>query len=475
MAINFYRNHDKIISAYKEVLDSKCNTDWALFGYENQSNDLTLVGKGNGGLDELQNKFSQSKILYAFCEVKDVSLNFKRFLLINWQGECAPLQRKGLCMNHFSDVRNFFKDANIVLECRHEDDVEPDVLRQHVQKLASRIRIDKNNLNQQDPELSPSKPVGTNYQRTIAQKEISLKERESFWKKQKQEEEERLKEEKLRRNSINNNYDQNEIRKNSLTSSIPLEEDRPSLNQSSQLRKERLEEAKSLISKNSINSARAFFEQNSNSRVENQSTKSTLNSSNKISNQIRAFETNTINSHVNNVEHAKQNGKTEPTIPKQEIKPEVETKSMKEMNGFNQNHNTEEVDEIDEKDIESNDNQQFDQVEDESEEGEESLTNSVPYAYQQQFQNYYTEPRHLENIEEDEEIDEDGKINDKNVSQGLRAKALYDYQAADDTEISFDPDDVITHIEQIDEGWWQGLAPNGVYGLFPANYVELID
>lgn len=58
---------------------------------------------------------------------------------------------------------------------------------------------------------------------------------------------------------------------------------------------------------------------------------------------------------------------------------------------------------------------------------------------------------------------------------GLRARALYDYQAADDTEISFDPDDVITHIEQIDEGWWQGLGPNGTYGLFPANYVELID
>ncbi|CAN7990355.1 unnamed protein product, partial [Ixodes hexagonus] len=57
----------------------------------------------------------------------------------------------------------------------------------------------------------------------------------------------------------------------------------------------------------------------------------------------------------------------------------------------------------------------------------------------------------------------------------LRARALYDYQAADDTEISFDPDDVITHIEQIDEGWWQGLGPSGAYGLFPANYVELID
>lgn len=46
---------------------------------------------------------------------------------------------------------------------------------------------------------------------------------------------------------------------------------------------------------------------------------------------------------------------------------------------------------------------------------------------------------------------------------------------ADETEISFDPGDIITHIDQIDEGWWQGLAPDGVtYGLFPSNYVELV-
>lgn len=45
---------------------------------------ITFPGKGNGGLAELQNEFSQSKILYAFCEVKDDSNNLRRFILINW-------------------------------------------------------------------------------------------------------------------------------------------------------------------------------------------------------------------------------------------------------------------------------------------------------------------------------------------------------------------------------------------------------
>ncbi|XP_055679520.1 src substrate cortactin [Lutzomyia longipalpis] len=55
---------------------------------------------------------------------------------------------------------------------------------------------------------------------------------------------------------------------------------------------------------------------------------------------------------------------------------------------------------------------------------------------------------------------------------GLKAVALYDYQAAAEDEISFDPEDTITHIEMIDEGWWRGLCKNR-YGLFPANYVQL--
>uniref|UniRef100_A0A8C0Q977 Src substrate cortactin n=1 Tax=Canis lupus familiaris TaxID=9615 RepID=A0A8C0Q977_CANLF len=55
---------------------------------------------------------------------------------------------------------------------------------------------------------------------------------------------------------------------------------------------------------------------------------------------------------------------------------------------------------------------------------------------------------------------------------GITAVALYDYQAAGDDEISFDPDDIITNIEMIDDGWWRGLC-KGRYGLFPANYVEL--
>ena len=45
---------------------------------------------------------------------------------------------------------------------------------------------------------------------------------------------------------------------------------------------------------------------------------------------------------------------------------------------------------------------------------------------------------------------------------------------ATDTEIDLNVDTIITNIEMLDEGWWRGVAPDGSYGQFPANYVEMI-
>ncbi|XP_072580846.1 hematopoietic lineage cell-specific protein isoform X2 [Vulpes vulpes] len=56
---------------------------------------------------------------------------------------------------------------------------------------------------------------------------------------------------------------------------------------------------------------------------------------------------------------------------------------------------------------------------------------------------------------------------------GISAIALYDYQGEGSDEISFDPDDIITDIEMVDEGWWRGRC-HGHFGLFPANYVKLL-
>ena len=44
-----------------------------------------------------------------------------------------------------------------------------------------------------------------------------------------------------------------------------------------------------------------------------------------------------------------------------------------------------------------------------------------------------------------------------------------------DEEITFDPGDIITEVDPFDEGWWRGRGPDGRFGMFPSNYVELIE
>ena len=52
---------------------------------------------------------------------------------------------------------------------------------------------------------------------------------------------------------------------------------------------------------------------------------------------------------------------------------------------------------------------------------------------------------------------------------------LYDYDAADDNELTLREGDVLTNVDQVDEGWWSATDAQGNVGLFPANYVELIE
>ncbi|NXP81067.1 LASP1 protein, partial [Ramphastos sulfuratus] len=58
---------------------------------------------------------------------------------------------------------------------------------------------------------------------------------------------------------------------------------------------------------------------------------------------------------------------------------------------------------------------------------------------------------------------------------GKRFRAVYDYTAADEDEVSFQDGDTIINVQQIDDGWMYGTVERtGDTGMLPANYVEAI-
>ena len=59
--------------------------NWALLGYEGQTNVLKLVSKGEDGVEEMTEDLNPSKIMYGFLSIEDPKTSLPKFVIINWQ------------------------------------------------------------------------------------------------------------------------------------------------------------------------------------------------------------------------------------------------------------------------------------------------------------------------------------------------------------------------------------------------------
>tara|TARA_R110002003_G_scaffold59_22_gene5387 strand:+ start:1846 stop:3450 length:1605 start_codon:yes stop_codon:yes gene_type:complete len=64
---------------------------------------------------------------------------------------------------------------------------------------------------------------------------------------------------------------------------------------------------------------------------------------------------------------------------------------------------------------------------------------------------------------------------DEGSGSGKRAVVLYDYEMAEPNEVELREGEHVTDIDMVDEDWWMGTNTQGDRGLFPANYVELVE
>ncbi|CAG8951469.1 hypothetical protein HYFRA_00007385 [Hymenoscyphus fraxineus] len=69
----------------------------------------------------------------------------------------------------------------------------------------------------------------------------------------------------------------------------------------------------------------------------------------------------------------------------------------------------------------------------------------------------------------------DDAANESSSGGGKRALIQYDYEKAEDNELELVEGEIVSNIEMVDEDWWMGTNQKGESGLFPSNYVELIE
>uniref|UniRef100_A0A669CHV7 Drebrin-like a n=1 Tax=Oreochromis niloticus TaxID=8128 RepID=A0A669CHV7_ORENI len=394
MSVNLSKNGAALMAAYKEVVDGKSNTDWALFTYEGNTNDLRVAQKGDGGLEEMVEELNSGKVMYAFCRVRDPNSGLPKYVLINWTGEGVKDSRKGQCANHVRTIADFLKGAHVTVNARAEDDVDPETILAKVAK-ASGANFNFHKQTQEYRDV-PRGRVGSVYRKVNAVEEIQQINKDDFWVKAQRDEEMRQKEENIR---AEQERQKAERERRDMEERQSKERERIARERAQQIEQENVgfclftltslfhsQEAKSLISQRAFN-PRDIFKQ-----------------------KEQSFD-------AGDTPAASRPGKKH-----------------------------------------DDDNDEDD--DDDDDDGGSPSCFPLQGGCRVRF--------HRRN-----RLSETSRF-----SLGFHRPLLHFlsflFLTADDTEITFDPDDIITQIEMLDEGWWRGYGPNGEYGMFPANYVELI-
>ncbi|KAM8742014.1 drebrin isoform 3-T3 [Acanthopagrus schlegelii] len=194
MAVNLGKNRLALLTAYQDVIDETSDTDWALYTYEDDSNDLTLASSGGGGLAEITLTFDNGRVMYGFCSLKEPNSALPRYILINWVGEDVPDARKCACASHVATIADFFQGVEVTVNASSVDDIDPSAIGQRLTNgtaaLASPVLSRLRTREEEHGE------VGTVYEKTNAEVEMKKINREEFWEKAKREEELRKEEEK---------------------------------------------------------------------------------------------------------------------------------------------------------------------------------------------------------------------------------------------------------------------------------------
>ncbi|KAI8337483.1 hypothetical protein BC941DRAFT_461129 [Chlamydoabsidia padenii] len=130
--VNFSTHSKDLTSAHQAVVSDSNDTNWLIYGYDKGTNDLKLQETGDGGLEELYDEFSDGKVQYALARVIDPNSQLPKLVFIGWCGSGVPQSRKGLFNSHLNEVSKFFKSFHVQINARDEADVEPALIMKRV-------------------------------------------------------------------------------------------------------------------------------------------------------------------------------------------------------------------------------------------------------------------------------------------------------------------------------------------------------
>ncbi|CAO3612297.1 unnamed protein product [Cunninghamella blakesleeana] len=457
LTVNFTTHSKNLSAAYQAVISDSNPTNWLVYAYDKNTNDLRVQDTG----EELNDEFSDGKVQYALARVIDPNSQLPKIVFIGWCGTGVPENRKAFYNAHLIEVSKFFKTFHVQINARDEADVEPDLIMKRVSESSGA----KYSVHKESAKPQPAvTPVNSVYKKTEIP-DIAAMQRQSMKK-------EgapapvgtNYKPVQTAPKPLASRWQSNIASQDSGAAAVRAERERAE--KEAREREEQSARERDLVERQrAADQERAYQQQQQQQR------------------EAEDFQRQKL---VEEDERRKREQEEENRRLAEEQRKAAEEEEYHRQVAEEQQRQAEEQRKAAEEQRKATEEQQR-QAEEQQRQAEEQQRQAEEQQRKadEEQQRKAAEEQHrkaeLEKLQREEQekqqlaAQQQQTANTSSTSRGVAAVVLFSYEAGEANEMSLLEGEVILEIDQVDEGWWYGVSEDGKkQGLFPSNYVEVL-
>jgi len=440
MALDLSTNSAEVQEAIAEVRDPGSETNWCLLGYAGKTNTIKLVEKDDDGIDGLVGELNGAQVQYGYLSVEDPNTQLTKYVIINWAGDAASTAQKGALPRHSRDIADMLRGAHVTINARCEDDCDEETILDKVSRAAGANYSNQERGKKANPKFANTEPEKASSAYTNKYKQeatASQEERAGFWGSEDAAEKERVLAEKATKAAEDQALAaerkqaqaESEARRAEMQAQREAELAAATGAEEEAAAAAAAEEAEAAAAAHAEQEAAAAAQAQADADAEAEAAAA----------QAQADAAAYADAEAAAAAQAQAEAAAEAeAAAAAEAEAEAAATAQAQADA-------------------------------------EAYADAEAAAAAQAQANADAEAEAAAAVAAQiEVVDENNSTKAEAAMGGKCAKALYDYQAAGEDEVTFDPEEIIEDIEMVDEGWWIGTV-RGTRGLFPANYVELME
>jgi len=130
---------NKIKDAIADVRSDKTSTNWALIAYQGEnSNDVALVGTGEGGVNELISHLQDNIVAHGLVRVTERFDNSDtvKFVYINWVGEKIHRMLRARLGTHSGAIKEIVSPYHVNVDATNHSEISEEIVTKTISKAS---------------------------------------------------------------------------------------------------------------------------------------------------------------------------------------------------------------------------------------------------------------------------------------------------------------------------------------------------